>query len=268
MHSGLQNCANYAIASIGALRSPLSALFSAAAGHHLTETWHLADGRPRRSDRRATDVSTDPPRGGTQRKAERRAELLAAAVTAVRRSGASVSVAEIAATAGITKPVIYRYFTDRAGLRQAMGQVAARALVARISAQAQRDLAPAEQVRRMIGTFLNCLDEDPELWRFVIHHPADRSAGRHPGAEIVADAREQIARMLTALLGERLEDPTGAEVWAHGLVGMVQSTADWRLEHRTMSRAALTDHLTDLAWGGIAELVTPSPRPPHDERIS
>ncbi len=176
-------------------------------------------------------------------------------MTAVRRSGAGVSVAEIAATAGITKPVIYTHFTDRAGLQRAVGEVAASALVARISAQVQRDLAPAEQIRRMIGAFLACLDEDPELWRFVVHHPV----GHEAGDRIVADTREQIARLLAGLLNERVGDPVGAEVWAHGLVGMVQSTADWWIDHRTMSRESLADHLTDLAWGGVAAITKKEP---------
>jgi hypothetical protein len=32
----------------------------------------------------------------------------------------------------------------------------------------------------------------------------------------------------------------------------VQSAGDWWLERRTMSRAALTDYLTTLIWGGVS----------------
>jgi Tetracyclin repressor-like, C-terminal domain len=53
-------------------------------------------------------------------------------------------------------------------------------------------------------------------------------------------------------LRSRGQDSGGAEVWAHGLVGMVQCTAEWWLDHRTTARAALVDDLAALAWSGIA----------------
>jgi hypothetical protein len=63
-------------------------------------------------------------------------------------------------------------------------------------------------------------------------------------------------QLLATLLGDQLrlrgQESGGAEVWAHGLVGMVESTAEWWLDHRTTSRAALVDDLAALAWGGIA----------------
>ncbi|WP_338051350.1 TetR/AcrR family transcriptional regulator [Pseudonocardia acidicola] len=187
-----------------------------------------------------------------ERRAERRAEMVAAAMDAVRRHGPGVSVADIAAVAGITKPVLYRHFTDRADLQRAVGEQAAGLLMARIAPALTGQLEPAEQVRAAIDAFLAGIEEEPQLWRFVVHNPAERGAG----AEIVDDARETIARMLATLLGERLRaqgrDSGGAEAWAHGLVGMVQSAGDWWLERRTMTRAALTDYLTALIWSGVA----------------
>ena len=49
-----------------------------------------------------------------------------------------------------------------------------------------------------------------------------------------------------------------AEMWAHGLVGMVHSTAEWWLDHRTVSRAALADELAALAWTGVACMFPPT----------
>ena len=171
---------------------------------------------------------------------------------AVRRHGPGVSVAEIAAGAGITKPVLYRHFTDRADLARAVGEAAAALLMARIAPELQRDREPQEQVRAVVEAFLTGIEEEPELWRFVVHNPAERATG----AEIVDDVSATIAGLLATVLGDRMRslglDSGGAEAWAHGLVGMVQSAGDWWLERRTMSRRALTDYLTTLIWGGVA----------------
>ncbi len=178
--------------------------------------------------------------------------MVQATIDAVRTHGPGASVAEIAASAGITKPVLYRHFTDRADLQRAVGQQAVEMLMARMAPEMDPGRAPAELLRGVIDAFLAAIEDEPELWRFVVHHPIERAAG----AEVVEGARGEIARMLATIIGERLRatglDSGGAEAWAHGLVGMVQSVGDWWLERRTMSRAALTDYLTTLIWGGMS----------------
>lgn len=171
---------------------------------------------------------------------------------AVRRLGPGVSVAEIAAEAGITKPVLYRHFDDRADLHRCVGMEAAGLLMARITPELQQDREPREHIRGVIEAFLAGIEDEPQLWRFVVHNPGEHT----PGAEVVDDVRQTIASLLATLLGERLRaaqlDSGGAEAWALGLVGMVQSAGDWWLERRTMSREAITDYLTTLVWGGVA----------------
>jgi AcrR family transcriptional regulator len=187
-----------------------------------------------------------------QRRRERRAEMVRAAMAAVREHGPAVSVAEIAAAAGITKPVLYRHFDDRADLQRAVGREAAALLMARIGPALQAAGEPREQIGRIIGAFLGGIEDEPELWRFVVHHPVERA----PGAEVVDDARAEIAQLIGGQLGDRLReqglDASGAEAWAHGLVGMVQSAGDWWLERRAMSREDLTDYLTTIIWSGLS----------------
>ncbi|SHK91242.1 transcriptional regulator, TetR family [Pseudonocardia thermophila] len=183
--------------------------------------------------------------------------MVQAAVQAIRRHGPGVSVAEIAAEAGITKPVLYRHFTDRADLQLAVGQEAAAMLLARLEpALSEQGLEaaaadPRQFIADVVDAFLASIEEEPHLWRFVVHPTLERATD-----SVVEDAREQIARMLATLIGGRLRqlglDSGGAEAWAHGLVGMVQSAGDWWLERRTMSRSALTDYLTTLIWGGVS----------------
>jgi AcrR family transcriptional regulator len=192
------------------------------------------------------------------RRAERRAEMVAAAMDAVRTHGPAVSVAEIAAVAGITKPVLYRHFEDRADLQRAVGQQAVALLMSRMAPALAVDGDPASTIHGIIDAFLAGIEAEPELWRFVVHHPIGH-------AEVVDDAREQIARLVATLIGERLReeglDSGGAEAWAQGLVGMVQSAGDWWLERRTMSRAALTGYLTTIIWGGLSGVLRQAEAP-------
>jgi len=198
------------------------------------------------------DVNLSVKAGRAQRRIQRRAEMVEAAMDAIRRHGAGVSVAEIAATAGITKPVLYRHFADRADLERAVGEQAAALLFNRIAPELIRQRPPMEQIRAVIDAFLAGIEADPQLWRFVVHPPTSRP----DGGDVIENTRGRIAQLLAVLLQERLAprgcDVSGALAWAHGLVGMVQSAGDWWLEDRTISRAALTEHLTALTWGGLA----------------
>ncbi|GAA1842998.1 hypothetical protein GCM10009836_23010 [Pseudonocardia ailaonensis] len=173
-------------------------------------------------------------------------------MAAVREHGPGVSVAEMAASAGITKPVLYRHFTDRADLQLAVGRRAAEDLMAKMAPALMEDLAPVDQIAGVVDAFLAGIEEEPQLWRFVVHNTVEREAG----GEVVEDVRAQIAQLLAQLIGARLrsagKDSGAAEAWAYGLVGMVQSAGDWWLERQTMSRADLTRYLTALIWNGAA----------------
>ena len=177
--------------------------------------------------------------------------MVRAAIDAVRRHGPGVSVADIAAQAGITKPVLYRHFDDRADLHRAVGHAAAELLTGRVAPRPAQGRDDREHVRAVIDAFLAGIEAEPHLWRFVVHEHGERAAD----ARTVEDVRGATVRSLATTIGERLRalgvDPGGAEVWAHGLVGMLQSAGDWWLERRTVSRAAMTDHLTALVWGGV-----------------
>ena len=93
-----------------------------------------------------------------QRRARRRAEMVQAAMDAVRAHGPGVSVAEIAAAAGITKPVLYRHFTDRADLQRAVGEQADDRPVAVAAPRLPRRAGADEPAERVDGQGVDPVD--------------------------------------------------------------------------------------------------------------
>ncbi|HEY1968603.1 MAG TPA: TetR/AcrR family transcriptional regulator [Pseudonocardia sp.] len=192
-------------------------------------------------------------------RAQRRVELIEAAVQAIREHGAGVSVALIAAQAGVTKPVLYRHFTDRADLQHAVSERAAQLLLSQLLPELTAERPPAERIRAIVDAFLAAAEEEPELWRFVVHNPG----GTVGASDVVAHNIALVAGLLTTALIDELKvrglDAGGAEAWAYGLAGMVYTTGDWWLQRRTMSRAAVTDYLTSLIWGGLVGVLGERP---------
>ncbi|GDY30035.1 TetR family transcriptional regulator [Gandjariella thermophila] len=182
----------------------------------------------------------------------RRAEFVEATVRAVARHGPDVGMDEIAAEAGVSKPVLYRHFTDKADLYVAVGRRATELLMSRVVPALTGCGTPYEWIRRSVDAYLGTIDDYPDLYRFVVRRSfADRPVSEDP----VAEDKTMIAAQLAALLGDHLRafgvDSGGAEPWAHAIVGMVHSAGDWWLERRSMSRQSLTDYLTRLIWHAL-----------------
>ena len=99
-----------------------------------------------------------------------RAEIVDAAFRAIDMHGPEVSVREIAEEAGTAKPKIYRHFTDKSDLFQAIGERLARHAVGRDLPGDQPDhrFRPATVIRRSIEQYVYLVDEHPNVVRFVL----------------------------------------------------------------------------------------------------
>jgi AcrR family transcriptional regulator len=84
----------------------------------------------------------------------RRAQLLDAARSLIRREGAGVSMHAIALAAGVTKPVLSTHFGDRAGLSSALAAEVAADLAHDVAGALHPERTPRRQVRDAIAVFL------------------------------------------------------------------------------------------------------------------
>ena len=185
---------------------------------------------------------------------------MAAAVEAVRESGPGFAVDDVARSAGVSKTVIYRYFTDKDELVDAvLERISTAVLLPRLMGEFAIEYPDDRTaLRAVIAAFVSLIEDEPELYRFAYAH-----AGRYGRADLVAATERQIAETLAALMIDRLAGaghPTDAAMtWAYGVVGMVQLATHWWSQARTVPSAELVDQLTALADGGLATLLPPRP---------
>jgi AcrR family transcriptional regulator len=185
------------------------------------------------------------------RRATRRDELLTAAIDVIRRVGADATMEEMASAGGISKPILYRHFTDRDGLVAAISEVALAQLGAIIDAKlgAARLAGSREAFRAAIDAFFEYIEQDPEMYRFVVDQDI------HRRESVTFAFSEEVAKRVAEAIREALDgagrSPAPAEVWARGIVGMVTMTASWWVTSDSRPRGEIVDHLAELAWVGM-----------------
>jgi AcrR family transcriptional regulator len=194
----------------------------------------------------------------TEHRRARREDLVRAAVEAVRLTGPDFAVDDVARSAGVSKTVIYRYFSDKDELVDAvLEQISTAVLLPHLLGEITRDHPDDRSaLRAVITAFVALIEDEPELYRFAYAH-----TGRSGRADLVAATEHQIAEALGARMAGRLTEAgrsaEGAMTWAYGVVGMVQLASHWWSRDRTVPATELVEQLTALADGGLSTLLPP-----------
>jgi AcrR family transcriptional regulator len=181
---------------------------------------------------------------------DRRRALLEAADRVIQRAGPAASMAEIAAEAGISKPILYRHFGDKSGLYQALAERHTRKLIEGIRTEFSRTDSVRARTQSTIDTYLATISANLHLYRFLMHRASAEDAATHSAmSTMIRDVSQELAEVMIA--EGRLVDRDRAYVWGHAVVGMVQTAGDWWLDHPDVSRETVVDSLTDLILGGL-----------------
>jgi AcrR family transcriptional regulator len=159
----------------------------------------------------------------------------------------------------VSKTVIYRYFSDKDELINAVLERISTAillprLLGELAVERSDDRA---RLHAMIAAFVQLIDDEPALYRF-----AYAQAGRSGRADLVAVTEHEIAEALGRMMVDRLvragQPGEPAMTWAYGVVGMVQLAAHWWSGTRTVTPTELVEQLTGLAHGGLSTLLPPA----------
>lgn len=186
---------------------------------------------------------------------ERRRSFVDAALRLLEAQGPELLMDAVAVEAGVSKPVLYRYFSDKAELVDALAERGSEYFLARMLPTISAGGPVLDRIAGAVGAYFAVIDEHPNLYWLIARQDA-APGSRYPGVQ--AD-KESIAMALTAVIGDYLWffglDSGAAEPWAFGVTGLVQSTGEWWLQRRSMSRAHVVEYVTQLIWAALAGIL-------------
>lgn len=201
----------------------------------------------------------------------RRAELVRVARRVVHHEGPDVSMDDIAAAAGTSKSIVYRYFADKDGLQLAVAAAVVTDIRDALDAAATGAGTPRDALRGMVDTYLAMIESSPHVYAFVtrggsVAHFVDSvtemvaapfvralgatGGGTEPRSPAPADPAA------TGPAAPDLEpdtDAARARLWAAGAVGFVRGVGERWLTARDepdADRDAVAARVAAWLWAG------------------
>jgi AcrR family transcriptional regulator len=167
------------------------------------------------------------------------------------------TVEEIAATAEVSKPVIYEHFGGKEGLYAVVVDREIQALLHAITDALGEPGHARELLERAALALLDYIETSTDGFRILVRDsPPGQSTGSF--ASLISDVATQVEHILAAEFKRRKLDPKVAPLYAQMLVGMVAIPGGWWLDSRRIKKDDVAAHLVNLAWNGLAGL---EPRP-------
>ena len=184
---------------------------------------------------------------------ERREQLLDVGRSLFAEKGfEAVSVEEIAAKAGVSKPVVYEHFGGKEGLYAVLVDREMNDLLVSISDALTAGTARALLEQAGMALF-DYIDSNPEAFRILVRDsPVSQSSGSF--ASLIVDIAAQVEHLLAREFDSHDISTKYAAVYSQALVGMVALTGQWWLDVRKPGKEDVVAHLVNLAWNGLEHM--------------
>jgi AcrR family transcriptional regulator len=163
------------------------------------------------------------------------------------------SIEEIAASAGVSKPVVYEHFGSKEGLYAVVVDREMERFLTMANGLLEGEDTREKFEAAAIG-LLRYIEENTDGFRILVRDSPPAGSGSGTFGSMIADIAGQVEYTLRDVLAARGYDPKHAPMYAQMLVGMVTFTGQWWLDARKPKLEEVAAHLVNMAWNGLHEL--------------
>lgn len=166
----------------------------------------------------------------------------------------AVSVEEIAASAKVSKPIVYEHFGGKEGLYAVIVDREMQALTSALTATlSDPDMHPRQIVERAALALLTYIEENADGFQVLVRDsPSTDPAGSF--SSLLGDISLRVEDLLTAAFRRQKLSAKGVPYYAQMLVGMTVFTGQYWADRPKVSKEQLAAYIVDLAWHGLSRL--------------
>ena len=182
------------------------------------------------------------------------------------RGYAAVTMEEIAAAVGVTKPLLYNYFGNKERLYIACMERAGEALTETVAAAVAASASPGDALGAGVHAFFAFLDSDRAAWAVLFD---ETQPNRGDVAERVASYRGRILEFVSASMLAQLPERSRAaartevEALSTALLGAAEALARWWLRTEEIGANDAAELLISTIEPGLrARSASPTSQPP------
>ena len=175
------------------------------------------------------------------------------------RGYAAVTMDEIAAAVGVTKPLLYNYFGNKVRLYIACMERSGDSLIKTIAEAVGESANPGDALGAGVRAFFSFLDNDRAAWAVLFDETLPH------GGEVfdrVAAYRGQIVDLVSASLLAQLPDrrqvKVEIEALSTALLGAAEALARWWLRTEAISAEDAAELLVSTVEPGLRDRSTPA----------
>jgi AcrR family transcriptional regulator len=175
------------------------------------------------------------------------------------RGYAAVTMDEIAAAVGVTKPLLYNYFGNKEQLYIACMERAGDSLINTIAESVGESANPGDALAAGVRAFFEFLDTDRAAWAVLFDETLPH------GGEVfdrVAAYRGQIVHLVSASLLPQLPDrrqvKVEIEALSTALLGAAEALARWWLRTESISASDAAELLVSTVEPGLRNRSAPN----------
>ena len=166
----------------------------------------------------------------------------------------AVSVEEIAATAKVSKPIVYEHFGGKEGLYAVVVDREMRALTdTLINALSDPQAHPRQIVERTALALLTYVEENAEGFQVLVRD----SPSTDPSSSfssLLGDVSMRVGEILSEWFKKQKLPTKGVPYYAQMLVGMTVFTGQYWADQRKVSKEQLAALIVNLAWNGLSRM--------------
>ena len=186
--------------------------------------------------------------------AERRDQLIGVALLCFAEKGFDgTSIEEIAARAGVSKPVIYEHFGGKEGLYAVVVDREVNTLLHSLRDAITDPNAGSRKLLELgATTLLDYIESSPEGFQIIMRDSSE--LGGSGFASILNDIIVRVEGLLIPKF-EKMGFPAKAgSLIAQALSGLVAMTGQWWLDNPEFSKEEVASYLVNMAWNGMHHL--------------